>query len=122
MRGNTVLDFEVSGLGLEDNGEVVAKRETWKTKPGLGRSQPLDRQSMSLGRQQCSRDRLARGTSGDEKPNGMQQLPTRFALELIPEVVSPMEKGDVIRVLEIRLADDPCFAVGTAAVVRDAEL
>ncbi len=118
---DTVFDLEVSGLRFEDDFEIVVKLETRKPPPRLGGAQPLDRQRVPLGRQYGPGNRFGGWKPGYEEPHGIQQPALGLAFELMPQFVGPVQKGNVIGVFEISLADDACFAVRASPIVRDTE-
>ena len=69
------------------------------------------------GAQRALEDRLA----GLHGPGDVQQLLARLGLEFPPELVRAPEERDVVRVLEVREADDPRQPVRRAVLVRDVE-
>ena len=56
-----------------------------------------------------------------DRTRHVEELLSGLVLELAPELVRAPEQGHVVRVLEVREADDPREAVGRALVVEDVE-
>ena len=58
-------------------------------------------------------------STGDEHTAEVDDLAAVFSVELIPVFVGSLQQGHVVRMLEIGLADDAGFAVGTAAIMGE---
>ncbi len=117
VRLHAILNQQIAGLAFKYGDGVAGEGQGGEALGRLGGGQQFDRQIVTLGALQHTRHDRAVGSSDLQEADSMVERPATTLLEVVPRRQGCLGQRHIVRVLKVRLPNDPRVSVRTASIM-----